>query len=54
MGPLVLKAVEEYCTEKSIGKDKLLAVGCSHIGGHKFAGVGVVMCLTLLNKVGIS
>lgn len=42
MGPLILKAIEEYCKEKSISKEQLLAVGCSHIGGHKYAGVGIV------------
>ena len=41
-GPQVIEELDSLLLQRSITKDSITVVGCSHIGGHKFAGVLVV------------
>ena len=41
-GPQVVEELDSLLLQRSITKDSITVVGCSHIGGHKYAGVLVV------------
>lgn len=41
-GPQVIEELNNQLLQRSISKESITVAGCSHIGGHKYAGVLVV------------